>query len=70
MKVCSALHLEQQLVHAIKNKHFSIDDQLIRLLPRMLEVIISKDIHGFNVSDTTGLWKLEISFNALILRKF
>ena len=70
MKVISALHLEQQLVHAIKNRNFKIDDQVIRLLPRMLKVIVLKEIHGFKISDTTLLWRLEISFNALVLCKF
>ena len=69
VKVCSALHLDQHLFHAIKTWHISTYVQLCRYLI-MLEVIILMKIHGFKISDTTRLWRLEISFNGLILCKF
>ena len=49
VKVCSALHLEQQLFHAIKNMHFTTYASLFRYI--MLEVIILKEFNEF--CDTT-----------------
>ena len=49
VKVCSALHLEHQLFHAIKNIHFTTYVLLLRYI--MLGVL--KEIHEF--CDTTNL---------------
>ena len=49
VKVCSALHLEQKLFHAIKNMHFTTYAELFRYI--MLEVITLKEFHEF--CDTT-----------------
>ena len=45
VKDCSALRKEQQLCHAIKNRHFRTYVYLFRYI--MLGAIILKEIHGF-----------------------
>ena len=45
MKDCSVLHLEQQLCHAIKSRHFSRSTYVHEF--SRLEIIILKEIHGF-----------------------
>ena len=54
VKVCSPVHLEQQLLHAFNNRHFStyIPVRLaVYMFMFMFEVITLKKIHGF--CDTT-----------------